>query len=40
MELNVENDQSEAGFSEQKNVKTSISGKEVTEEKFSQSHNV
>ncbi|XP_055428579.1 telomere-associated protein RIF1 isoform X3 [Bubalus kerabau] len=32
MELNVENDQSEAGFSEQKNVKTSISGKEVTEE--------
>ncbi|MXQ94974.1 hypothetical protein E5288_WYG014117 [Bos mutus] len=32
MELNVENDQSEAGFSEQKNVKTGIPGKEVTEE--------
>ncbi|XP_010838279.1 PREDICTED: telomere-associated protein RIF1 isoform X5 [Bison bison bison] len=32
MELNVENDQSEAGFSEQKNVKTGIPGKEVIEE--------
>ncbi|XP_043750173.1 telomere-associated protein RIF1 isoform X4 [Cervus elaphus] len=32
VELNVENDQSEAGFSEQNSVKTGISEKEVTEE--------